>query len=73
MSVLRGRPPDDTSGIKDSSRALLIPQIARITLALPPILSDGVPPSTSLFAITVSPVAVNHAIRRRATRFWVRL
>jgi hypothetical protein len=30
-------------------------------------------PPTSLFAITVSPVAVNHAIRRRATRFWVRL
>ena len=33
--------------------------------------SDGAPPSTSLFAITVSPGAVNHAIR--ATSFWVRL
>ena len=31
--------------------------------------SDGAPPSTSLFAITVSAVTVNHAIRRRATGF----
>ena len=50
MSVLRGRPPGRAGG------PLNIPQVARIAVALPPV-NPAAPPSTSLFAITVSSVA----------------
>ena len=34
--------------------------------------SDGAPPCTSLFITATSPIATNHVIQRRVTRFWVR-
>ena len=73
MSVLRGRPRRDASVISGFSRApqLRIPQITRIAVARPPINPTGFLRPTSLFAITVSAITVNHAIRRRATGFWV--
>jgi len=74
MSVLRGRSPGDASGISGSSRAPPTPHPSDHSDSRRPPAdkSDGVPPSTSLFAITVSAITVNHAIRRRATGFWVR-
>ncbi len=73
MSVLRGRPPGDALGISGSSRAhSASPLRSDIRRHLADI-SDGVPPSTSLVAIAVSPGAMKHKTRCRATRFWVRL
>ena len=43
----------------------------RSDMRRPPLdISDGAPPSTSLFAITVRPVTVKRPIRPDATRFW---
>ena len=55
MSVLRGRPPGEASGISGSSRATLHPLDRPDSRCLPADKSDGAPSSTSL--IIISPVA----------------
>ena len=67
-----GIPLSDASG--SGAPATPTPPLSdRSGISRPPAeVSDGVPPSRSPFAIAVNPVGVNHSVRHRAIRFWVR-
>jgi len=73
ISGLRSRPPGRAGGISGSSLPTPHPEGRSDSRRPPAGKSGAAPPSTSLFAINVSPIAVNHAIRRDATNFWVKV